>query len=179
VLIRLVREARGIKIPEAASRAGISKGRWSQVELGYESRDKQYKPVKGSAGVIAHMADQIGLPPERLETEGERPDAAEVLREIRSWKADQDLHPPGEAPPPAEGVTKPPDVDGFVRPTWLDWREAKARELEQEFRLLTHRDIFSLIATVEREMADRASGLSHTREVEAEIRHLRDVTNGS
>lgn len=81
-LIRLVREAVGLKIPEVAKTAGISKARWSQVESGRETRLGQHKPVHGSRSTIAHMAYAVGLSAERLETEGERPDAAEILREI-------------------------------------------------------------------------------------------------
>lgn len=81
-LIRLVREAAGIKLPEAAAAAGISKARWSQVETGYETRPGGVRAVRGRASTVAHMAHAVGIPPDRLEGEGERPDAAEVLREI-------------------------------------------------------------------------------------------------
>jgi len=178
-LVRLVREAAGLSVSTVADRAGISQSRWTQIENGYETRGGTRKPVKPKPGILAHMAAAVGnITPERLASEGQRPDAAQVLREILAWKADQDKYPAGQAPPPAEGTSKPPDADGFTRPVWLDWREGKARELEQEFRLLTHRDIFNLITTLEREMTERAAGLSHTREVEAEVRHLRSV-NGS
>lgn len=81
-LIRLVREAAGIKIADAAQRAGISKARWSQVESGFEMRFGRRKPVRARDGTLAHMAAAIGLSPSRLEEAG-RPLAAEVLREMQ------------------------------------------------------------------------------------------------
>lgn len=96
VLIRLVREAAGLKLPAVARLAGISKARWSQIETGYETRGGGHRQVKGRAVTIAHMAYAVGLTPERLETEGERPDAAAVLREI--------LHHPQPTPPALEVV---------------------------------------------------------------------------
>jgi transcriptional regulator with XRE-family HTH domain len=95
VLIRLVREAAGLKLPAVARLAGISKARWSQIETGYETRAGSYRQVKGRAVTVAHMAHAIGLAPERLATEGNRPDAAAVLREI--------LHHP-QPPPPLEVI---------------------------------------------------------------------------
>lgn len=71
-----------MKLPAAAKAAGISKARWSQIESGFESRFGGYREVRGRAGTIAHMAAAVGLDPDRLETEGRRPDAAAVLREI-------------------------------------------------------------------------------------------------
>jgi transcriptional regulator with XRE-family HTH domain len=82
VLIRLVREAAGLKLPAVAKLAGISKARWSQVETGYEMRLGKFRPVQGTRSTIAHMAYAVGLEPARLATEGARPDAAAVLAEI-------------------------------------------------------------------------------------------------
>lgn len=81
-LIRLARKAAHVTVPDAARSAGISKARWTQVESGRESRNGTERVVNAKADTIAHMARAVGLPPERLESEGERPDAAEVLREI-------------------------------------------------------------------------------------------------
>lgn len=83
-LIRLARQASRIKAPAAARSAQISVARWSQIENGYERRHGEYKPISGSAPAIAHMAYAVGLSPERLASEGERPDAAEILAEILS-----------------------------------------------------------------------------------------------
>lgn len=82
VLIRLAREAAGIRVAEASKRAGVSVARWSQIESGSEIRHGTVSPVTGRAGTIARMAAEVGVSPERLETKGRRPDAAEILREI-------------------------------------------------------------------------------------------------
>lgn len=82
VLIRLVREAANLKLPAVAKSAGISVARWSQIENGYEMRLGEARPVRGSRSTIAHMAYAVGLEPERLATEGQRPGAAAVLAEI-------------------------------------------------------------------------------------------------
>jgi transcriptional regulator with XRE-family HTH domain len=83
VLIRLAREAANIRIADAAARAGVSVARWSQIEAGSELRHGSVSPVTGRAGTIARMAHVAGVSPERLAAEGARPDAAEILREIR------------------------------------------------------------------------------------------------
>jgi transcriptional regulator with XRE-family HTH domain len=82
-LLRLAREAANIKVSEAARAAGISTARWSQIENGYETRHGGFKEVRAKAGMLARMAKVPGLTPERLAEEGQRPDAAEVLREIQ------------------------------------------------------------------------------------------------
>jgi hypothetical protein len=88
-LLRLVRTAAGIKAADAAAAVARSTGRkfsasrWSQIELGYETRDGTYKSVRAPASTLAHMFRVIGMnDPKRLESAGKRPDAAEVLREI-------------------------------------------------------------------------------------------------
>jgi transcriptional regulator with XRE-family HTH domain len=87
VLLRRVREAAGLKLPAVAREAGVSVARWSQVENGYETRAGMRRPVRARAGTLAHMAAALPLSPERLATEGERPDAADVLREIQHGEA--------------------------------------------------------------------------------------------
>jgi transcriptional regulator with XRE-family HTH domain len=83
VLIRLAREAAGIPVAAAAKGAGVSVARWSQIESGSEIRHGNVSPVNGRAGTIARMAAEVGVTPERMAAEGHRPDAAEILREIR------------------------------------------------------------------------------------------------
>jgi transcriptional regulator with XRE-family HTH domain len=82
VLIRLAREAAGIRVSDAAERAGISVARWSQIESGSETRAGRVNPVRAKPGTIARMAREVGLTPERLAGEGKRPDAAAILGEI-------------------------------------------------------------------------------------------------
>jgi transcriptional regulator with XRE-family HTH domain len=100
VIIRLAREAAGISIADAAKRAGVSVPRWSQIETGSEIRHGTASPVTGRAGTIARMAHAVpGITPERLETEGRRPDAAEVLREILREHPALVIPGPGEEVP--------------------------------------------------------------------------------
>jgi transcriptional regulator with XRE-family HTH domain len=97
-LIRLARQAAGLSIPDAVRLSGVSKARWSQVESGYERRDGVTRPVQAKADTLARMAHAVGLPPERLELEGQRPDAAEILREILRRKDPE----PGSGATPQE-----------------------------------------------------------------------------
>ena len=65
---------------EAAKRAGISEGRWRQVQKGYQSAGGQKIPVVAPADTLARMAEVVGMTPDDLEACG-RLDAAERLRE--------------------------------------------------------------------------------------------------
>ncbi len=101
VLIRLAREAAGIPVAAAAKRAGVSVARWSQIENGSEIRHGAVSPVNGRAGTIARMAAEVGVTPERMAAEGGRPDAAEILREIRRRQG------PGPAAPLRDALPEP------------------------------------------------------------------------
>lgn len=164
VLIRLVRQAAKVSVAAAAKRAGISTARWTQIEQGYETRDGERRPAWGPPDTLAYMASAIDLPPGRLETEGKRPDAAAVLREMQ--------RPGGD--PAAQVIASPsrpdrrPDPDGFTRPHYADPAlEAFARILETEprFAALHQRDIARIIPVVEvtwqmrREQDERAGAL--------------------
>jgi transcriptional regulator with XRE-family HTH domain len=81
-LLHRARESAEITIADAAKSAGITDTRWSQIERGHERRKGMDVPARAKAGTLARMARAIGIPPERLESEGRRPDAAEILREI-------------------------------------------------------------------------------------------------
>jgi len=81
VLLTVARKAAGMKTPDVARAAGISKARLSQIENGYERRAGRYSPVRGKDDTIAHVAAVVGVTPEQLE-EARRPDAALILREI-------------------------------------------------------------------------------------------------
>lgn len=76
-LIEAAREAAGLSRREAARRAGISDAWWRYVTRGWQNG-----PITGPADTVAVMARVVGLTPERLESEGERPDAAGKLREM-------------------------------------------------------------------------------------------------
>lgn len=77
-LIEEAREKARLSRREAARRAGISGNWWKFVVTGYQGET----PVRGGAETVARMARVVGLSPERLESDGQRPDAAEILREI-------------------------------------------------------------------------------------------------
>lgn len=82
VLIRRAREAKALS-PESAAALMLIKfsgSRWRQIEAGY--RKDIRRPVTGKPEIIAHMADTVGVAPDRLAEAG-REDAAEILREIQ------------------------------------------------------------------------------------------------
>src|SRR5579864_1523134 len=71
-----------LSIREAARRAGISYGRWRQITAGYQNVSPGvYAPVHAPARTVAKMAAVVGISPEQMETAGQRPDAAEVMRD--------------------------------------------------------------------------------------------------
>lgn len=68
---------------KASARAGISEGRWRQIMNGYQTVSRgNHIPVIGPPETVAAMADAVDLTPEALAEVG-RPDAAEILRELR------------------------------------------------------------------------------------------------
>jgi hypothetical protein len=72
-----------ISIREAARRAGISYGRWRQITAGYQNVSPgSYAAVHAPARTLAKMAIAVNVTPERMETEGQRPDAARIMRDI-------------------------------------------------------------------------------------------------
>ncbi len=71
-----------LSIREAARRAGISYGRWRQIVTGYQNVSPgSYALVRAPAKTLAKRARVVGVTAEQMETEGQRPDAAEILRE--------------------------------------------------------------------------------------------------
>jgi transcriptional regulator with XRE-family HTH domain len=82
VLIESARKNAGISVREAARRAGISEGWWRQVVKGYQSLSGgAYGVVRGvPAETVAKMAAAVQADPDELAAEGERPDAAALMR---------------------------------------------------------------------------------------------------
>jgi hypothetical protein len=86
---RLIRRTRETAIPKltirsAAARIGMSPEQWGYAERGHTpgrggNPAREFHPP---APTLARMAQSLTIPPKRLESEGERPDAAEILREI-------------------------------------------------------------------------------------------------
>ena len=107
-LIRLARQASNIRMAQAAEEAGVSLARWSHIENGHEKRQGTIRPVKAKADTLARMARAVGVSPERLETEGCRPDAAGILREILRAEP---------APAPPRLAAAPPARDPFGEPS--------------------------------------------------------------
>ena len=98
-LIAAAQERSGQSIRKAAEQAGISYGRWRQIASGVQHVSPgNYAAVHAPAKTVARMAAVVGITAEQLETEGQRPDAAEALREMR--KAE-----PAEAQAPATSAT--------------------------------------------------------------------------
>jgi transcriptional regulator with XRE-family HTH domain len=110
VLIEAVREKAGLSRREAARRAGISDAWWRYVAAGWQNG-----PVTGTADTVAAMARAVGVPPERLEAEGERPDAARVLRGILGDGPAPPLRAVPDRPLPDDG----PEIAALIR----DWPE--------------------------------------------------------
>jgi len=98
-----------LSIREAARRAGISYGRWRQIVQGYQNVSPgSYAPVHAPARTVARMAQVVGIPAEAMETSGQRPDVAEVMRETPAPEPSRDL------PPNFPGVT--PEMAADSRP---------------------------------------------------------------
>ncbi len=86
---RLIRRARERAIPKltiraAAAKIGMSAEQWGYAERGYipsrgGSPPREFHPP---AATLARMASAMSVTPGELESPGERPDAAEILREI-------------------------------------------------------------------------------------------------
>jgi transcriptional regulator with XRE-family HTH domain len=86
---QLIRQVRDLSIPRlsiraAAKRIGLSAEQWGYVERGYRpaGAGQPPRPFSPPAATLAKMAHALEITPERLESEGQRPDAAEILREI-------------------------------------------------------------------------------------------------
>lgn len=94
-LIEKAREDAGLSYREAARRADISDAWWRYVVTGRQGGN----PVRGSAEVVAAMARVVGVDPDRLAGEGERPDAADRLRDLLE---DESGEQSAEAPGPEE-----------------------------------------------------------------------------
>ena len=83
VLIEAARRDARLSVREAARRAGISEGWWRQVVRGYQSLSGGEHGIVRDvpAETVAKMARATDrITPERMETEGQRPDAAELMR---------------------------------------------------------------------------------------------------
>lgn len=101
-----------LSIREAARRAGLSYGRWRQVVQGYQNTSPgQFAKVNAPAKTLAKMARVVGVTPEQMETEGQRPDVADLLRQ----PAPAEPSPVRELKPAVKGepwwLPLPPGID--------------------------------------------------------------------
>lgn len=152
VLIEAAREDAGLSRREAARRAGISDSWWRYVAAGWQNG-----PLTGTADTVAAMARVAGVTPERLESEGERPDAARVLRGLLS----SEPPPPLRAVPPAAGPGDDPDISALI----ADWpeletiwrlREADGKPYPREERIRLMKAHIDTIRRKVRELEIRA-----------------------
>jgi len=111
---QLIRRVRDLSIPKltiraAAERIGLSAEQWGYIERGYRPAraGEPPRPFSPPAATLAKMAHALRITPERLESEGQRPDAAEILREILH----RDVEAADAAPAPAASLPAPPMDD--------------------------------------------------------------------
>lgn len=90
----------------AGKAAGMSGNRWRQIVNGVMPSEGIQVTVRGAAETIARMAAAVGVTPEQLAGEGERPDAAEELRRIQQ---------PAQVPEITEDVDELLDLDPKLR----------------------------------------------------------------
>ena len=135
ILIELARKGARLTVQEAADRAGVSKATWIDSVRGWRRRGGVVEHIEPKPETVAHMACAAGVSPGRLEAEGQRPDAAEILREIlrpqQQPAAPQD--PRSLLPPEPDDAAMElfPDPDDFPA-RWI-WRQAHKSE-EQRLR---------------------------------------------
>jgi hypothetical protein len=122
-LIAAAAEHMKLSIRQAAKRAGISYGRWRQIVQGYQNVSPGvFSSVRGPAPTVAKMAAVAGVTPEQMETEGQRPDVAKVMRAARPVaapvlirEAREDATVIGLAPRMAEAVMEYlPEIAGLA-----------------------------------------------------------------
>jgi hypothetical protein len=121
---QLIRRVRELAIPKltiraAAARVGMSPEQWGNVERGFvRTRGAPPRPFRPPAATLARMSTAIGLSPERLEEEGQRPDAAQMLREIL---------PPRARPGGGQGAGSAPGLADHISAVWAEIRSAASR----------------------------------------------------
>jgi hypothetical protein len=110
---KLLRTTRERAIPKlsiraAAARIGISPEHWGNVERGYKSVSAGEPPVRVDppAEMLAKMAVAVGVDPDRMRAEGNRPDVAGLMGDISL---------PRDAPaPPADDGEPDPNAIAFA-----------------------------------------------------------------
>lgn len=132
VLIEQARRDARLSVREAARRAGISEGWWRQVVKGYQpTGEGGYILRHAPAGTVAQMAAVVKLTPERMETEGQRPDAAEIIRQ----QGDSRIAAPVTLPRPSGAVPPAPERSSLFG----DLPPGMAAEVEPHLRVIEGR----------------------------------------
>jgi transcriptional regulator with XRE-family HTH domain len=123
-LIAAAAKRRNLSIREAARRAGISYGRWRQVVAGYQNVSPgSFAAVHAPAMTIAKMATAVGLTPEQVESEGQRPDAAEIMRSDGADLSVPALPSDADLPPVLRGLD-PREIEPFLEEVDRDLADA-------------------------------------------------------
>jgi len=137
--LRIARIRQHLSVREAAQRAGVSASLWRQVEAGYMTPVKGvHTPKIAPAATLARMALAVALQAEHLETHGQRPDAAKILREILRQQEEARADAPEPLPSgdssmsprtqePAAGTPAVPV--GFVSPEMIERARPYADEI--------------------------------------------------
>lgn len=110
LLIRRARLAAGLKVHEAAVRAGMSPTRWTQIETGHETRRGKQAPAFAPDGRLAAMARVVGVTPQELAEAG-RKDAAGVLDEMLRRERAQNDEPVFPGDPELERIRRQVESD--------------------------------------------------------------------
>ena len=124
-----------LSIREAARLAGLSYGRWRQITSGYQNVSPgSYAAVRAPARTLAKMARVVGLTPQQMETEGQRPDAAEAMRQDAEARVpprlaavppsiergEDDIFPDMDADMRARVEARVPAIEALVRSAAID-----------------------------------------------------------
>ena len=111
-----------LSIREAARRAGISYGRWRQIVTGYQNVSHgSYAPVHAPAKTLARMAAVVGVTADEMETQGQRADAAEFMR--------QDVRPEPARPVLAPSPRREPEPRLAANAGLESWRQQVLRQI--------------------------------------------------
>jgi hypothetical protein len=178
-LIAAAAKSKNLSIREAARRAGLSYGRWRQVTAGYQNVSPgEFAIVNAPALTVARMAAAVNLTPEQVETQGQRPDAAAIMRSDDIDLTAPDVPPDSALPPILQGLD-PHELGPYLAAVERDltdaaagirdpWKDA-ATDPVQQFELNILRstahdpDVKKVLLAVARMKAAPAPGQSRNR----------------
>jgi hypothetical protein len=125
-VIRLARLAARMSVDEAVARVREAGGRigptyWRDIERGHGGRRGQRVPARASDGLLAQMADAVGVTPSQLAGAG-RADAARVLEAMRAGPP-----PPRPMPAAIRGTASGEEMAPYLEEVRRDLGDAVAR----------------------------------------------------